>query len=178
MHPRVSFNLLKKIPYGGCEFVPYAYTGYNFIKFVSRDRRGVHYCISHISSAPTVKLVHFLPTSSVYIFAVAMPRSLQSPSLRRSPRHDKKKRHSESDVRRDERRSSPTRAAKKKRGNTKATEDNTKGAKKELKTTRTIRFLHLPMMMMPRCQYHLGVASKRTIWNALTKVLPAAVQEC
>jgi hypothetical protein len=35
--------------------------------------------MSHISSAPTVKLVHFSPTSSVYIFAVAMPRSPQSP---------------------------------------------------------------------------------------------------
>jgi hypothetical protein len=28
-----------------------------------RVRRGVHYCINHISSASTVKLVHFLPTS-------------------------------------------------------------------------------------------------------------------
>ena len=57
---------------------------------------------------------------------------------------------SESGVSRDERRSSPTRTTKKKRSNAKTTEDNTKGAKKELKTTRTIRFLHLPMLMLMR----------------------------
>ena len=107
---------------GGYECVPFAYARYKFNEFVPRVRREVHCCINHVSSAPTVKLMHFLPTSPVYIFAVAIPRTLQSPSLRRSPRHDKRKRSSESGVRSDERSSSPTRATKKKRGNAKATE--------------------------------------------------------
>ena len=77
---------------GGYEFVPFAYTGYKFNEFVHRVRSGLHYFINHISGAPTVKFVHFLPTSPVFIFAVvAMPRTTQSPSLQRSPRHDKSK---------------------------------------------------------------------------------------
>ncbi len=174
---------------------------------------GVHYCINHISSAPTVKLVHFLPTSRgswivaplviqlctkygdtsqssgthVYVVAVAMPRTPQSPSLRRFPWHDKRKHSSESGVRRDERRTSPTRETKKKRGNAKATEDNTKGAKKNWRQQEQSGFASsrdeddndaMRMIMMPHLWNHLGVISKRMIWKTLTNVLPAAVQEC
>jgi hypothetical protein len=85
-------------------------------------------------------------------------------------------------VRRDKRRTSPTRTTKKKRGNAKATKDNTKGAKTRIEDGKNNPVLHLPMMRrmitMPRLRNHQGVISKRMIWKALTKVLPAAVQEC
>jgi hypothetical protein len=71
-----------------------------------------------------------VPTSTVSILAVAMTRTPQPPSIRRSPRHDKRKRRSESGVRMDKRKRSPTKATKKKRSNAKTTKDHAKGAKK------------------------------------------------
>jgi hypothetical protein len=84
-------------------------------------------------------------------------------------------------VRRDKRRTSRTRATKKKCGNAKATKDNTKGAKTRIEDDKNNPVLHLPMIRrmitMPRLWNLLRVISKRMIWKALTKVLPA-VQEC
>jgi hypothetical protein len=45
---------------------------------------------------------------------------------------------------------------KKKRGNTKATKDNTKGAKIRIEDNKNNPVLHLPMMLIPHCQNHLG----------------------
>jgi len=123
-----------------------------------------------------------VPTSTVRILAVAMTRTPQSPSLRRSPQHDKRKRRSESGVRRDERKGVPQRQRRRIAAMQRQPRTMQKELKRELTKTRTIRFLHLPMMrrmriMMPRLQNHLGVITKRMIWKALTKVLPAAVRE-
>ena len=86
-------------------------------------------------------------------------------------------------MRRDERRTSPTRATKKKLGNAKATKDNTKGAKTGIEDNK-----NNPVFASSDDEEddNNAASSKSSggdfkeddLESSLTKVLPAAVQEC
>jgi hypothetical protein len=114
VHPRVLFNFFEKsILYGGVyhknggyKFVPFSYTGYKFIKFVPRVRRGVHFTVSTWSVVMSQFLVWSLRCTTVQLTSWKggplrplipfLPQNVNIPSTQSKAdehkKHDKQKR--------------------------------------------------------------------------------------